>query len=458
MERQLLAAAERATRRPRDRVALVLHLSGLYPPDSQRGGPRPHHLRIARALMHDVAERQDGQTYALRNGDVVLLCQSGAASAPLADLPATLARLFQRDAAGAASLVSVWPLTQEAERLLAYATARLTDSETIPTADDAPPVPDMVTTLDAAIARTWPSDLIHRQTAVLLAAPGGGKVGIVGGSGGRDDRVGVTGQMQPLFQELSFSIALVEARLDAAGEIGRDPFLLRHLAGRLDARMLATLSRQGGRGGPLDPGDGAKLPLHLNMTLRGLLSDAFVAVVALCRDAGRTLAAEITLMEVGADPAGFARTRTRAAELGVALVLDGVSHQALLLACPWKLRVDQLKLDWSPRLAELPVPEQTALAEALRQIDPASIVLHRAETETAIRWGVSHGIRRFQGRHIDAMLAAGRIISCPISSACSLRQCTERATATGGAGRSACGNLALLDASAPPPGRAERPA
>ena len=68
-ERLLLEAARRAGRSPQGRMALVLHLSRLAPP-----GPRPHHRRIARAILDDTALRHDGQVFALGNNDMVLLC------------------------------------------------------------------------------------------------------------------------------------------------------------------------------------------------------------------------------------------------------------------------------------------------------------------------------------------------------------------------------------------------
>jgi hypothetical protein len=66
-----------------------------------------------------------------------------------------------------------------------------------------------------------------------------------------------------------------------------------------------------------------------------------------------------------------------------------------------------------------------------------------------LSWGLAHGIRRFQGRHADAMLAAGRIGACANGGGCSLRQCSERASATGAGGRAGCSNPALLDAAYP---------
>jgi hypothetical protein len=448
-ERQLLAAVERAARHPLGKLGVVLHLSGLHPP-----APRPHHLRIARALMHDVALHHDGQTFLLRNGDIVLLCRTsapgkGPSTASLATLPATLARLFRRDMTDAAALISVWPLAGEADRLLAYAATRLATSGVTQAADDsAAPAPEVVNRLDTLIAGIRPADLIQRQTAALLAAA---PAGAASGQGG------LAGHLRPLYQELGFSMELIEAHAGAAGQIARDPFLLQHLAVRLDARLLQSLQEYLRHGGPLDPQDGS-LPLHINVTLPGLLSTAFASLALACHGVGRPLAAEVLLVEAAADPAAYAAARARAGQLGVTLVLDGVSHLALLLAEPWQFRPDLLKLDWSARLPHLAAPEQAALAAAVREIGPARLILHRSESEAAIRWGIAQGIRRFQGRHIDSMLGASRIVTCSMAAPCTLRQCVERAGATGGAARACCRNHPLLDAGSPATPAARQPA
>jgi len=97
-ERHLLAAIERLARTPqaagREWTAVVLHVSRLPPP-----GPRPHHGRIARAVMQEAGQRTEGQVFSLRNGDVVLLARAGLpALAPLSD---RLRAMFARKEANA---------------------------------------------------------------------------------------------------------------------------------------------------------------------------------------------------------------------------------------------------------------------------------------------------------------------------------------------------------------------
>lgn len=426
-ERLLHDAAERATRHPQGKLALVLHLSRLRPP-----APRPHHLRIGRAILQDAAHRYEGQVFALRNGDLVLLCR---AASEVLGLPEMLGRLLRLDAPDPAALHSLWRLEQAADRLLDYAAARLADRLPAPReaaqAAAALASPLAVEAVEAVLRQArWP-DVTQRQTAALLTI----------------DRTTQNPGVRPLFCEVGFAIAGLEAR---AGAASADPYLFRHLARRLDGQMLRALAEAFGSGSPLDAARRPAPPFHVNLTLPTLLSPAFAAFAGRCRAAGATLGAEVALIEASADVTLFARARRFAVEAGIALVLDGVTHHALLLSRPWVLGADLVKLDWSATLPQLAAAEQAELEAALQAVGPARLVLQRAEDEVALRWGFARGIRRFQGRHVDAMLAASRLLGCTAASGCTLRQCVERAAATGVAARRFCHRPDLLDAGIPP--------
>ena len=425
-ERQLLSAIERLARAPRGWSVVALHLSRLPPP-----GPRPYHRRIARAMLQDAAQRGDGQMFTLRNADLVLLfCDDSPPSTPLAE---QLRAVFTVGGADPAAIVSDWKLPHAGAVLLAYTVERLGDAEAKVAEEPAAPPPGLVDMAVAAIGDAQPQDFIQRQIAVLLDPPGGAF-----GTG-----------MRVAYHELTFSLDLLEGHTPAPQRLQRDPALLLHLGPSLDQRMLEVLQRSHGSGSPLDPAGMAARALHLNLSLPGVLSDAFAAMAERCRTEGRALGVEISLVDATADPATFALAQKRLHQLGVRLVLDGVPHLALLLACPGALGADLLKLDWSPCMLELPAAAQAELARVVAEADPARIILHRADSEAAVRWGLAHRLRLFQGWHIDQMLAVQRMLGCSGAGACTLRQCVARAAATGGAGRMGCTNLALLDAGLP---------
>ncbi len=392
VERQLEAALERALRSPRGRGLFALHLSRLP-------ALRPHHGRIARSLMQDAAHRHDGQAFQLTNGDIALIGDGAALSgARSGDLPATLLRLFGQESLEPAKLFSLWPLTGPGAAMRLWLAECMAEPAGAPAEPAAPEPAAPVRSVDAIgdlvdheqtaekgeMARL--AALMHRQTAVV-AAPG--------------DSV-----LRPIFHEVTFSVSALESRIAEAGAANRDPFLFRHLAARFDGRMLAVLSREVTQGGRMAQTGGQAL--HLNLTIRGILSAGFDAFAAAAQAHGVAAGVELSVIEVFADYAGFVAARAKLRETGIRLVLEGINARCLLMTELALLDPDLVKLDWSPALPSIPAHEQDALGEAIRRLDTARVVLQRVETEHAIAWGLSHGIRRFQGRKVDAILAAAR--------------------------------------------------
>ena len=421
--RQLLDGLERILRASSARQAgwalLALHLSRIPPP-----GARAHHRRVATAVLDDAAGRTNGQLYAMANGDLVLLFQPGSGGASLLD---ALARLFRADIVDTAGLRDVWSLPDDAQPALAYVMERVSEGDRAAPAPEPPSSTGAIAAMDNVVQTGALSDLMHRQTAVLM-------------------RPGRTIALVPLFREVAISMAVLEARI-AGGHATADPFLFSHLAARLDHRMLGALRDDVPGGGLLSMGLGAAA-LHINMTVAGILSQGFANFAAACPQAiaaGLRVGVEVPFVEAFADIKAFilARERLRLAKLTI--ILDGLSHQSLLLTNPAGLEPSLVKLNWSPTMPEV----GPKLSEAVARLGPERIVLHRTESEAAMRWGLKHGITRFQGRFIDTMLAAERLRACPQVKACTLRQCTERASATGSAGRAGCRNLPLLDLGAP---------
>jgi hypothetical protein len=409
VERALLDAVERATRREAAVDALLLRLSRLPPP-----GARPHHRRIARSLLDEAAMRGGGQVFTLRNSDLVLLGPEAAASRSL------LAQLFTVD--------GIVEVLAPGAALLSYASERA--AETLPwrAAPDGPSPAAPASPLAAAevlVQRARTGDLLRGQIAAEL----------------RPD-----GTLRPVFREASPRLATLAAGLPGGG----DPLVFRDLARALAARtldaVLADIGQGGDDAGPLLARGG--LALHLNLTLATVLSPDFrhLAEAARARpgDDGARVGIELDLVEACGDPAGFGRARDAARAAGFALALDGVGHQALLLTRPARLGADLVKVEWSDALAAAG-PDADA---ALREVGPARVVLTGADGERAMRWGYARKVRRFQGAHVDVALAASRQAGCAYAAECTLRLCAERASATSNAGRTGCRDATRLDGAA----------
>jgi hypothetical protein len=355
-ERRLSEAAERALRMPRGKFALALHLSRLKPPS-----PRAYHARIARALLQDTAQRCFGQVFALRNGDLVLLCTLPAETAPRDPLsPITLASslrgLFGADAPDDDTLTSIWRLETDALSFGTYIRERNADPANDPQRDEALGHTAALLPLEAFIAAANVPDLLAQQTAIHLR-PG--------------RHLPVTARLAPLFRELTFPVETLVVDPAVARALA-DPYLFRYVATRLDTRMLQHLLDDLRDGGKITRGTlRQNLPLHLNLTLETIVSAEFAR---LAEHAGRHNArfgVEISIMEAASDPAMTAYASRLLDMAGITLTVDGVDHVALPITRPEALAPAFVKLIWSPRLAdENPLAKQ-AIETAIARIGPS---------------------------------------------------------------------------------------
>lgn len=437
---QLLAdAAERALHAPRGKIALALHLSRLTPP-----APHAHHTRVALSLLQDSAERHDGHVFAMRNGDIVLLC-----SAPV-DVPAglrgqpfpqslqtALTQLFGATASDTQGLATLWRLETQSAAFRAYVADRQAEPPPPSQANDPATYNEAaVEALESLLTSGNVSDLLAQQTAIQLR-PG--------------KTLPLAARLVPLFRELTFARAALTQRHDTDGALD-DPFLFRHFAATLDARMLEHVLADLAAAGRLTrPALALQFPLNLNMTLESIVSPAFARLVQGAKRYNLSVGVEISLMEATADLSLMEYAATLLSRAGFTLLLDGLDHIALAMTHPAALQPDLVKLIWSPRMLDLPPDMQSALDAAIARLGPGRVVLHRAESEAALAWGQARGITRYQGFFLDAVQAAARIAVCHSARACSLSQCTMRAGTLNPAQRSGCGNPGLLDMAPSPP-------
>ena len=402
-ESPLQQALTRAARAGRPAAVLLVALSRMHAP-----GARPHHYRACRAVIDLAVRSHSGQVFTASNGDLVLL----AAPEVAGEVMATLSAMLRTEAGGHPDLLLRWTVPGQEAAVLAQID-RLTGLP--PTMAEEPPAPiGAIAAVSALLASAPGGELIRRQAGARVAG----------------------GTVTAFYHELSFSLAALEARIGLRLPAGADPYLFRHLARELDDQMLAALARDR----LLVSGS-----MHLNLTLPSLGSDGWSRLLPAAARSGLELGIELQFMEVVADLPGFARAREQLRASGCDVVLSGIDHTTLLLAQPEGLQLDWLKLDWSPRMAALAAQDNRAVVSALERIGLECVILRRADTESALAWGVAAGIRYFQGRYVDTMLAAGRLRGCPHAAACTLRHCTDRAAATDAAGQAGCLNPALLD-------------
>ncbi len=423
-ENVLLDVAERIGRIREGRLAVHLHLSALQPQNRQEG-----YLRVAGRMLEPMVGAYRGQIFQLSNADIVFLLTE----ADLDDVHLhlnTLRGLFAKDPLtredsgdGQDRFCTVYDLTHDYDRFLATARQLLAvaRARTPPARPEFSPL--SVTGLGALAERLTlidASPFVRRQSAISLGGRGAATV---------------------IFQEFFISLADLQKWLSADLQVHGDRWMSQYLAQCLDLRLLAALRRLRLARAPV--------ALHLNLCLSTLQSPAYQAFEA-GLPTGTKLGIEIQSVDLLGDSRAFIAARIDFAAKGHSLVIDGLDEATLRFLDVGKTGADLYKIDWSPDLKR--GDRSDPLHKALRALDTGKLLLAHCDSEAAIAWGLEQGLTKFQGRYVEAMLAATTLGVCEQASACSLAQCVERHGVIGGPLRAECGNHQRLDT--PPPMRA----
>ena len=92
-------------------------------------------------------------------------------------------------------------------------------------------------------------------------------------------------------------------------------------------------------------------------------------------------------------------------ERGYGVLIDGLNQQSLQLLDPGALNADYYKVGWDVEYAETESDkDHAAIGNLIDGIGQDSIILTRAESQDAVRWGLTLGVRRFQGFLIDTLV------------------------------------------------------
>jgi len=418
-ESLLFDAAERVGRIREGRLALHLHLSELLPQNREDAK-----IRIAFRMFESMVYMFRGQMFLLTNNDIVLICKD----ARLADLDAIvykLRALFSKDpltyaesADGEDRFVTYYSLEAEYDtfftvcgQLLAEAKKRQASARTAP----------QIQPLDArnlnrvleAIGTTDIAGVVRRQPCVRFSEKMIAEVA---------------------FQEFFMSIADLQKVLAPDVNILSNRWLFQHLSQVLDLRVLSVLGDAGFR----------KMPtaFSVNLNMATLNTPAFHNFEAAIH--GRAgLVVEFQLVDIFNNLDGFFKARDFLRSRGHKSVLDGMSPITLQFIDAELYDTDFVKVNWSSDMADEVVTSD--LRHALGPVGFEHIILARCDTESAIAWGLNQGIRHFQGRFLDSMVAAVTMAQCDKAAACTLAQCNQRHGVISGRPRVECGNNDMLD-------------
>jgi EAL domain-containing protein (putative c-di-GMP-specific phosphodiesterase class I) len=391
IESLLLDYARRLARHPSGRRAIVVHLSRL-----RADNRREHHIRIAANTFEALVKQFEGQIFLLQNADIVFVCKD-ASIGVIDDAIMRLRYLFGDDPLAAElddstpdRFATWYDLERDYQEFLALAEEmcehelkrkkRLAAiagggarNERKPM--DAPALAELVN----IIQRADLSNVMRRQAICTIMSDEAPK---------------------PVFREIYVSIAELRDTIMPKRDIASDRWLFQHLTQHLDRRVLALLRK--------NDDHALAHSYSLNLNISTLLSQEFHQFdQGLRGDARGTIVIELQKVDIFADLGAYLFARDFLRERGYRVCLDGVSAVTLSFIDRERLGLDLLKMFWTPDMADpLRTERTTAFRAAVDRAGRSRIILARCDSEDAVAFGQSMGLRLFQGRHIDRLLSA----------------------------------------------------
>lgn len=238
-----------------------------------------------------------------------------------------------------------------------------------------------------------------------------------------------------VFQEYFTSMAGFTRKLAPNIDLFAGKWLFQYLSETLDIRMLEAVANT-----PLffRPPE-----LNLNLNISTVFSKDFGRFARKFLVSGQKITVEVQLMDVFQNVSKYHEAKELLHRGGHKILLDGLDPLVLRFLDISKLDPDYIKLIWSPTLID--ERQEEKLQEVINNLGIEKFVLARCDTEHAIKWGVSAGIRTFQGHFIDAMAGAMAKTSCKYGAGCSLGDCINRRRVIAGGTRMECPNPVQLD-------------
>ncbi len=417
-ESLLLGAVERVGKIREGRLGVVIFLSRLKPQNRQEG-----HIRIALRMLEPMVNAYRGQMFLFSNSDIVFLLKDPN-ELDVENMVYKLRALFSKDPLtfadagdgqdrfcswydlGGNDYQAFLALAQDAAQEARQKNRSRGAARAVAQPMDAKGLDGILTRLQAMDV----TGLVSRQAAMVLT-----------------DRQ----TAEVLFQEYYVSMAELQKALAPDVNLLANRWLFQHLSLTLDRQVLAALSRLALRRKPDQ--------INLNLNIATVLGPDFKRFLKESAQ-GMRVAVEFQVLDMLADSRGYFAARAFLREQGAQVVVDGLNDLTLQFMEVEHFGADLYKLSWSPELKD---GESGALQ--LASLDPEALLLARCDSEAAIAWGVERGLKRFQGRYVDAMLAAFTMAHCDHAAACTLQQCVARHGVISGGLRAACGNHDMLD-------------
>jgi len=203
---------------------------------------------------------------------------------------------------------------------------------------------------------------------------------------------------KPTFSELFISISDLRETLLPGVNLTSSPWLFQHLTETLDRRVLSLLGKTEERD---ITGD-----ISINLNVATLLSAEFMKfdenVIAAMRG---NIVLELQQLDIFGDLNAYLFAREYVKDRGYRICIDGVNHLTLPFIDRERLEADMIKLIWHPDILHGGHDLTNKVKRQIMLTGASRVIMSRCDTEESIEFGRDNGIKLFQGRHVENLIA-----------------------------------------------------
>ena len=152
---------------------------------------------------------------------------------------------------------------------------------------------------------------------------------------------------------------------------------------------------------------------------------------------------EIQMMEVMNNLNLYKEVKESLHEKGYKVLLDSLNPTSLSMLNLESLSPDMIKLFWEPLLEYN--KEDENVKSAISQLGAENVILAKCDSETSLKWGLSYGIKSYQGPYIDEIEIGLIRRECAYKDKCSIPECIKRHRLLQGVQRNDCFDLTKLE-------------
>ncbi len=392
-DKLLLDYMQRLEKHRDDRKVVHLHLSYLRPMNR-----REQHIRTAVSNFESLVASMDAQVFTVKNSDIYVIYKTSAH--PQVETSVQQVRyLFDDDPLVAeednseqkfatwldaeedfdAILQSVQNLAQAERKRQSEVRGRMDARAALKAKQEKgePLTPKVLARVETALARADLSNLVRRQFICRVDA-----------------------QMVPeqLFSELFISIKDLRETMLPDVNLVANRWLFQHLTTTLDKRMLAMLTNTNSFSFSDD--------VSFNINVATVLSPEFRAFdenISAGRRGARVI--ELQKEDIFCDLGAYVFAREFVQEKGYKVCIDGLTVESISIIDRERLGADLVKLVWHPDLADGGEELHEKLRSMVKRGGGDRIIMCRCNNRESIDFGHSVGIKLFQGRHVESLIA-----------------------------------------------------